>query len=317
MTVNLSLVNNQSERLTEYFMLRQQHFIAALVRGDVGAAGQVIDELAAGQRSLLEIYLEVIGPALASVGDSWCSGEIGIGEEHLATQIVIQQMDRLRSWFETPEPRSPYRVLIACIEGEHHFVGARMVADLCLLKGWSVDFLGADTPTSAITEMAKRRHAQLVALSLTMEQGLTHLQLLHDELAALSPVPHVILGGQLFAAKPAPLNLPRGCVVARNAAAGIDLMGNLLHADRPKAVLKEYLVALGRRVRNLRTRKGWTQEELAEASRVTRGCIVAVEGGKQNVSMGILVRLANALSVAPEVLLGSDGDLVNFPRSGV
>jgi transcriptional regulator with XRE-family HTH domain len=56
-------------------------------------------------------------------------------------------------------------------------------------------------------------------------------------------------------------------------------------------------------VRELRTRKGWTQEQLAEVARVTRVCIVAVEGGKQNVSMDIVVRMANALGIRPEGLL--------------
>jgi UDP-N-acetylglucosamine 1-carboxyvinyltransferase len=71
--------------------------------------------------------------------------------------------------------------------------------------------------------------------------------------------------------------------------------------------LKEYQLVLARRVRELRTHRGWTQERLAEATKVTRVCIVAVEGGKQNVSMDILIRLANALGVAPESLL-SAGD---------
>jgi len=315
--MNLISTKNHSCHISEYLLPRRQHFITALVRGDAEDAAQVIDELVAGQRSLLEIYLEVIAPALVSIGGSWCSGEIGIGEEHLATQIVIQQMDRLRSLFvPPPEPRSPYRVLVACVEGEQHFVGARMIADLCLLKGWTVDFLGPDTPTSALVEMAKRRHAHLVALSVTMGQGMAHVQRVLDELAGLSPAPNVVLGGQLFSANASSVSLHRGCVIARDAAEGVDLIGKLLRADRPKAVLKEYLLALGRRVRDLRTKKGWTQEELAEATRVTRGCIVAVEGGKQNVSMNILLRLANAFSVAPEVLLGSTGDLVKVPRRG-
>jgi methanogenic corrinoid protein MtbC1 len=254
----------------------RQRFGTSLRRGDAEDAAQVIDELLAGQRSLLEIYLEVIAPALVAIGDSWCSGEIGVGDEHLATQIVIEQMDRLRSLFVTPEARSPYRVLVACIEGEQHFIGARMVADLCLLKGWAVDFLGANTPTTAVVEMAKRRNAHLVALSVTMEQGMTHVQRLLDELAALSPAPNVVLGGQLFAANPLPVSLQRGCVIARDATDGIELIGKLLRADRPKAVLKEYLLVLARRVRELRTKKGWTQEQLSEATRVTRVCIVAV-----------------------------------------
>lgn len=311
-----NLVKDHSDHLADYVTPRQKRLSEALLHGDAESAAQVIEEMAAGQRSLAEIYLDVIQPALVSIGDSWCRGEIGVGEEHLATQIVIQQMDRLRSLFVVPESRSPYRVLVACIEGERHFAGARMIADLCLMKGWSVDFLGPDTPTGAIVDMIKRRHAHLVALSVTMEQGLTHVHGLLDELASLVPVPNVVLGGQLFAANATPVSLRRGCAIARDAAEGIDLIGKLLRADRPKAVLKEYLLGLGRRVRVLRTKKSWTQEHLAEVARVTRVCIVAVEGGKQNVSMDILVRLANALGVAPEVLLSTGDDIVKVPRRG-
>lgn len=313
--MNLTLVSNRSESSAEYLALRRQHFLAALLQGDAEDAERVIDELVAGQ-PLLDIYLEVVAPALVSIGDSWCSGEIGVGDEHLATQIVIQQMERLRSLIAVPVLRSPYRVVVACIEGEQHFVGARMVADLCLLKGWGVDFLGADTPTSALVEMAKRRHAHLVALSATMEQGMAHARDVLDELAALSPAPNVVLGGQIFSINAASLRLPQGCAIAHDAAEGIDLIGRLLRAERPKAMLKEYLIALGRRVRELRTKKNWTQEQLAEATRVTRVCIVAVEGGKQNVSMDILVRLANALAVTPEALLTSEAELLGSPRRG-
>ena len=41
---------------------------------------------------------------------------------------------------------------------------------------------------------------------------------------------------------------------------------------------------------------------------MARACIIAVEGGKQNVSMDILVRLANALEVAAgDIVVGRQG----------
>jgi len=303
----MSRGNTGLDRVTDSFSGLVRRFTASLASGDTDAAEQVIDEALKGQRSLIEIYAQIIAPALVSIGDSWCTGGIGVGDEHLATQIVIEQMNRLRSLFITPEPRSPYRVLVGCIEGEQHFVGARMITDLCLLRGWGVDFLGANTPAKAVVEMAGRRHAHVVALSLTLQQGMRHVRRVVEDLNALSPPPTVILGGQLFAANSLPARLQGGCAVARDAAEGVELIGKLLRSDRPKAMLREYLLTLGRRVRELRTNKRWTQEELAQATRVTRVCIVAVEGGKQNVSMDILIRLANALSVSPELLLSSDG----------
>ena len=295
---------------------RCQRFTAALGIGDGDSASQVIEDLLEGHASLPDIYLEIIGPALVNIGDCWRRGEIGVGDEHFATQIVMQQMDRLRSLFIAPERRAPYHVLVACIEGEQHAVGARMIADLCLLKGWSVDFLGANTPSHAVVEMAKRRHANLIALSLTMREGMKHVRGLLSDIATLSPAPNVVLGGQLFASQSLPARLQSACMVARGAGQGIDLMAGLLRSDRPKAMLKEYLLTLARRVRELRSNKGWTQEQLAEATRVTRICIVAVEGAKQNVSMDILIRLANALSVTPEILLSTEARSPRLSRKG-
>lgn len=307
-------MNSANPRLSDALPAGCQRFTAALTRGDSEAASQVIEDLLKIETSLPEVYLGIIAPALASIGDCWRTGEIGVGDEHLATQIVVQQMDRLRALFITPEPRSPHRVLVACVEGEQHSVGARMLADLCLLKGWSVDFLGANTPSSAVIEMARRRHAHLIALSLTMAEGMKHARRLLNDIGTLSPAPSVVVGGQLFASKSLPARLPSGCTVARDADEGIDVMARLLRSDRPKAMLREYLLTLARRVRELRTNRGWTQEKLAEATRVTRICIVAVEGGKQNVSMDILIRLANALSVPPDVLLSSEASSPRLSR---
>jgi transcriptional regulator with XRE-family HTH domain len=82
--------------------------------------------------------------------------------------------------------------------------------------------------------------------------------------------------------------------VARDALEGV---------ERPRAVLKEYLIGLGQHVRDLRIEKVWTQEQLSESSRVTRASIVAVERRKQNVSIDMVIRLANALGTSREHLL--------------
>jgi DNA-binding XRE family transcriptional regulator len=115
--------------------------------------------------------------------------------------------------------------------------------------------------------------------------------------------PKILLGGQAMTRNEWPSD--GTCAVARNVVEGLQLARKLLKDGRPKAVLKEYLIGLGRRVRDLRNKKGWTQEQLAESARLTRVSIVAVEGGKQNISMDVVLRLANSLGTSPEDLLSS------------
>jgi putative transcriptional regulator len=141
-----------------------------------------------------------------------------------------------------------------------------------------------------------------------MESGLEHLRSVVDILSETEPDLRMVVGGAAVNGKSAAaLGIHSRCEIAKDLMSGVGLIGLLLRADRPRSVLKEYQLVLARRVRDLRTQRGWTQEHLAAVARVTRACINAVEGGKQNVSMDILVRMANALDVAPEQLLSAEG----------
>ena len=286
----------------------QLEYARALAEGNVEGSSRVIEQLHDRRRSLGEIYSQVIAPSLVSIGDLWCSNDISVAEEHLATQIVLGHLDRLKSIFAWRDRRSSFRVLIACVEGERHWLGARMFGDLCASQGLSDEFLGPDVPDGALIDMVKKRAPQVLALSATMAQGVEHAREIVTELSRLASPPRIILGGHSIVNRSPAQDFKGACVVARDVVDGLETALRILRANRPKAILKEFLLALGRRVRDLRLKKGWTQEQLAQTARVTRVCIVAVEGGKQNVSMDIVVRLANALGVSPQGLMSDDAD---------
>lgn len=54
---------------------------------------------------------------------------------------------------------------------------------------------------------------------------------------------------------------------------------------------------LGLRIGELRSERGLTQEKLAERLKVTARWLQSVEAGKENLTIGTLVRFANALKV--------------------
>jgi methanogenic corrinoid protein MtbC1/DNA-binding XRE family transcriptional regulator len=304
-------VGNRAER-KDNLQQSQSEYARALTEGNAEASARVIEKLLDRRCSLGNIYSQVIVPSLASIGDLWCSKEISVAEEHLASQIVLRHLNRLSSMFAWQDRRSSFRVLVACVEGERHYIGARMFADLCLSHGWSAEFLGPDVPNDALVDRVKKRAPHVVALSATMAQGMPHVRRLMAEIGALTVAPRIILGGQAMTSRGAPAH--GGAVaIARDAVDGLEIALKLLRTNRPKVILKEYLFALGRRVRSLRSKRGWTQEQLAEGARVTRVCIVAVEGGKQNVSLDIVIRLANALGVSPETLMAGGTEPVQAP----
>ncbi len=59
----------------------------------------------------------------------------------------------------------------------------------------------------------------------------------------------------------------------------------------------------GARVRYLRTKAGWSQEELAFQCELDRTYIGGVERGERNISLLNIIKIAKALSVDPPDLL--------------
>src|SRR4051812_9645926 len=202
-----------------------RRYMKALLAGDDKRAFQVIHELLAAGRSLSDIYMKLLTPALTEIGDLWASGEIGVAQEHLATQIALNHMNRLRSLFSSSARSSSLRVLVGTVEGEQHFIAARMVADLFLTEGWAVDFLGPDIPMSAILDMIDIKRPDLLSLSVTAPQGTAAVLRLLKELKGITNPPKVLLGGQAFTANAARQQDYGHCKVAKDIVQGLSIAG--------------------------------------------------------------------------------------------
>ena len=283
----------------------QQRYLRALLDGDRDDASSIVSELIPKRARVADIYLQVLAPAMFQIGELWCDGKVNVAQEHLATQITLEQMDKLRLMQSIPRLLS-YRVMVCCVEGEQHFIAAKMAADLFQMEGWQVDFLGPNVPTAALIEIVSYRRPNLLALSITVASNLRRTQTLIRKIRKLAAAPYIIVGGRAAVGVNSGKNRFPGIETATTVIEGVRLAKKILLPDRPEAILADYLRALGRRVRDLRQQAGWTQEQLAKVTRLTRAYIVAVEGGKQNVSMDVVIRVANGLGVAPDQLLTTE-----------
>lgn len=248
---------------------------------------------------MLDFYLKLFTPALQRVGELWSAGDISVADERLATEITMTIMDRLRLAMKRRRRLSD-RILISCVEGERHYVGARMVADLFQMEGWQVDFLGPDVPTRALATMVLQRRPRLVGLSVTLPQNKLPIGDVINEVARLKAPPVVLLGGQSASVNDNWKRWNLTIKVAPSALVGLKIARQLLRPENPRALLEGYLKQLGLIVRRLRNEAGWTQQQLAKATGLTRAYVVGVEGGKQNVTMDVVIRLANALGITPD-----------------
>ena len=59
----------------------------------------------------------------------------------------------------------------------------------------------------------------------------------------------------------------------------------------------EMLLSLGKKIRELRKARGWTQRQLASAVKITPEYVSKIETGKQSVSIMTLEQIAEALSM--------------------
>lgn len=73
-----------------------------------------------------------------------------------------------------------------------------------------------------------------------------------------------------------------------------------------KREVRPELVEFGNRLRELRGRRGLTQEQLAHQAGVDRAWISSAETGRRNASLLTLYRLAEALEIDPgELIIGT------------
>lgn len=99
------------------------------------------------------IYLEVLQPVQREIGNLWQTNEVSVAQEHYCTAATQLIMGRLYPYLHLA-PRNGKRVVVACVGGELHEVGARMVADILEMEGWDSYYLGANTPTRASFQLS-------------------------------------------------------------------------------------------------------------------------------------------------------------------
>jgi excisionase family DNA binding protein len=121
---------------------------ARLVAGDAPGAWGVVEAALAAGTELDEIYLDVLSPALVSIGTRWERGEIDVAIEHRATGIALRLIGRLGPRCAR-RGRSKGIIVLGAPVGERHGLPVAILGDLLRLDGWDVSDLGPDTPAAS------------------------------------------------------------------------------------------------------------------------------------------------------------------------
>ena len=285
--------------------LREQYG-RAILEGSTERAAEVIDQGLAAGVIPSKLYLDVLMPVQVEIGARWHRGEVTIPQEHIATQITLRQMARLRSMLKT-RLKLGLKAVVSSVEGDQHFIGGQAVSDFLMVDGWEVDFLGADIPTDHMVMYVKAREAQLVCVSVALTSLVPTAQKLIAELKKLKSPPKIIVGGSAFVANPAIADTLGADAYTSDPQEAVTVARQLCGILNAENALAVYLRKLGHSVHEYRKLRGMSQQELATTSDLDRAYISAVEHGKQNISIGAISKLAKALDLSiEELLIGAD-----------
>jgi MerR family transcriptional regulator, light-induced transcriptional regulator len=167
-----------------------------LLAGDASGAWGVIESALAGGASVGDVYVEVLAPALHSIGDRWAAGEIDVAIEHRASGIASRLIGRLGSRC-LRRGRSRGSIVLGGPAGERHSLVVAMLADLLRLEGWDVSDLGADTPaTSFVLTAESLDDLVAVGISVTSPESVTSAAETCTVMREAGLTVPILLGGQ-------------------------------------------------------------------------------------------------------------------------
>lgn len=174
----------------------------AAIAGDEYAAADAVTAAIDRGADAETVLLEIIAPSQARVGREWAANRLTVAQEHTATAIneraiaALAHHPAVRASLRRQAERPRGRVAVACIDGEWHALPARILAEVLRLRGWQVDYLGAQVPTPHLIGHVHRTNPAVVALSSSIA---TRLPSAHAAITACQATgTPVLVGGAAY-----------------------------------------------------------------------------------------------------------------------
>lgn len=144
--------------------LVQDRFNLDLHAGDEPSARRHVVRLHRTGVPVRTILEELFVPAARSVGDAWAAGEIGVAEEHRASEILARLLAELRPR-NSGRPRGT--AVVGAVHDERHTLPTTMAALALREDRWRVQHLGSDVPADSLRRFVRANHVDLLVLSVT------------------------------------------------------------------------------------------------------------------------------------------------------
>ena len=168
---------------------------ARLLAGDEPGAWGVLEAALGSDRTHSEVLLQLLAPALESIGERWHDGELTVADEHMASAVAVRLVSRIGARFGHRGPKRG-SVVVTTPPAEQHATPVAMAADLLRWAGFNVIELGADTPADALAKVVAFVPDLLaVAIACTTPTSTTSARRAIAQLRTALPGITVLLGG--------------------------------------------------------------------------------------------------------------------------
>lgn len=199
----------------------------ALLAHDLDAASLALAD-ALTLYALERVVLDMVGPALAAIGQAWHDGQINVATEHLASNFLRNRMLQWMTGGPTPQRVPP--VVLACAPDEWHESSLLMFGVLLRRRGWPVAYLGQALPLPDLAGfVAETRPDVVILVAMTAE---TAARLLdwprHLPEAQAHGTPIVGFAGAIFEKDPTWQQRVPGMYLGDTLQAGVETLDRLL-----------------------------------------------------------------------------------------
>ncbi|MFJ9945250.1 cobalamin B12-binding domain-containing protein [Streptomyces erythrochromogenes] len=175
--------------------LRAQVWESVMAFDETAAVATLLRALDEGT-SAEDLLLDVIAAVQGRVGREWAANRVTVAQEHAATAINDRAVAAVALHPSARTEPTRGRVTVACVDGEWHALPARLLAEVLRIRGWHVDYLGAQVPAPHLVAHLHRTGPDAVALSGSLA---TRLPAAHATITACQAVgTPVIVGGAAF-----------------------------------------------------------------------------------------------------------------------
>jgi methanogenic corrinoid protein MtbC1 len=176
-----------------------ESFLGKALNGNQSAAYQTIIAADDVGLPLAQLFGEVLQPVLTELGRRWERGELLVAQEKEVSELARDLIADL-SLRHARTPTDGPALVAACVEGERHELGLRMICGLSRAEGYAVHYLGADVAPRFVLEAVQLHRPAVILLSAKLANNLPAVKDAVEVLTAgiaPEPPPPIVVGGRV------------------------------------------------------------------------------------------------------------------------